>query len=205
MKEKEKIKLNITLIVVCVCVLSFSLLYASYGYFFKIDNDDNGEILSVEYLDKNNNTLSTHNEPMTFDSNGVKNTEVVYIQNSDPQNSKKITLTIANDEDSFKSRNDYKESDMLVPLEYINVIVYKFNEKNNQLNPVTDIIKLSNATIYSLKNGEVEYSLFTDILESSSGLNNANTYTIFMWLDENTPETYYNAYLSLKTEVREDA
>ena len=202
---KEKIKLNITLIVVCVCVLSFSLLFASYGYFFQLDKDKHVNELLVEYLDKNSNTLSNHNVPMSFDSNSVKNSEVIYVQNSDAERSKSITFTVANDIDSFKSRDDYNVSDKLIPLKYINVVVYKFNEKNNQLNPVTDIINLGNATIYKNDGDNTEYALYTDKLSPSSNLDNANTYTIFMWLDANAPEEYYNDYLSIRTEVRENS
>ena len=202
MREKEKIKLNVTLIVICVCVLSFSLLWVSYGYFFKIDNDVE-ESLLVEYLDKNGNTLSTHNVPMTFDLGSVKNSEVIYVQNSDIKNGKKIAFTVTKDVDSFKSRSDYNVTDTLVPLEYINAIVYKFDEKSSKLNPVTDIVNLGSATIFNTSGDEVEYSLYVENLGSASSLNNANTYTIFMWLDSNAPEEYYDAYLSLRIEVRE--
>lgn len=202
MKEKEKIKLNVTLIVICVCVLSFSLLWVSYGYFFKLDNDVEDSLL-VEYLDKNGNTLSTHNVPMTFDLNSVKNSEVIYVQNSDTKHSKKIAFTVEKDVDSFQSRSDYKSTDTLIPLEYINAMVYKFDERSNKLNPVTDIVNLGNATIYNSNGEEVEYSLYVENLGSASSLNNANTYTIFMWLDSNAPEEYYDAYLSIRIEVRE--
>lgn len=203
MKEKEKIRLNITLIVVCVCVLSFSLLWASYGYFFKLDDNETTNNLLVEYLDKNNNTISTHNVPMAFDANEVKNSEVVYVQNSDSSNSKKIMFTIASDPYSLRLQKNFKETDTLIPSKYIDAIVYKFNEKNNQLSPVTDVINLGKATINDSSSDNTEYILFTDTLGPSSSLDNANTYTIFMWLDENAPESYYESYLSLKVNVRE--
>ena len=47
--------------------------------------------------------------------------------------------------------------------------------------------------------------LYVENLGSASSLNNANTYTIFMWLDANAPEEYYNDYLSIRTEVRENS
>ena len=68
---KEKIKLNITLIAVCVCVLSFSLLFASYGYFFQLDKDRHVNELLVEYLDKNSNTLSNHNVPIYYNVQNI--------------------------------------------------------------------------------------------------------------------------------------
>ena len=208
--KKEALVLLVSVVALLIVIIGFS-----YSYFTSIDTGkDNiisvgdlkvsfcedetcntnypnfGQVIGTKKI--NDEIVADSIYPYIFDSEAVSKTP--YIFNIKNTGSLPVYLTIKLKEDTDYTPNNISEYKSLAKL-YANNIKIGISNCNNEIDRVN---------INILKYGEL---IDNKILENDLlGVNEDNTYCLWTWLDENTPndvqDTYFVANLDFKAEYK---
>ena len=210
MRFINSIKRETRIIAVSVILLTLSTLGLSYSAIFEIKSNTNNQVietgsLSVVYGSSSNAINDLEMLPMS-DADGLDNesSSTIYIQNNSTLNSA-FTITISYDYNNFISREDFKEGDELIPFEFLKMAVFEYNTGMSSMVQVSSVINLGDVPIYKLGSDYYgnSYAVYNDTVDKSSSGNNAKTYAVKIWIDEDAPDeaTGYFVFLNINVEA----
>ncbi len=203
----KRLKKNTIYLFLGVIAFTITTIGYSYAIFFSIDSSTLEQQISAGDLQvafNNSSTSITRNSMLpTSDADGLaaSSASTIYLQNNGSTDSTAF-FTVKYDYESFTSDADYTADSMLIPLEFLRAAVFVYDDVAGQMVQASDVFTLSELPVYTVDTSNYynnAYRLYFANIEKSTSGNNAQTYSIKVWLDENAPEYIrdYKLYLNV--------
>ncbi|MFI3260997.1 MAG: carboxypeptidase-like regulatory domain-containing protein [bacterium] len=177
----------ISIIVIC---LTITVIGTSYSVFFDINANENEQVIQTgDLIVKFDNTSSTLTDAYVYpmsDIDGISSgaQSIYYIQNNGTIDASFLfTLT--------------KNESHVLSEKYIKIAIFEYDATTRKSSLISDIIPLSDVLVTE----DGDYILYNSTIGASSSGENAKTFSIKMWLDEDVPETIIGEDIDLTINV----
>lgn len=203
-------------VIMIFCVLGLTALTLSFSYaaFFTVKTNKNNQTIMVGDLSVGYGGMSERKArsksgkmnivsmlPMS-DADGMAQTQtsIIYIQNEGSLDASYV-LTIGYDLASFLNRSDYKEEDVLTPIDYIKFAIYEYSGSSGS-NLIAGPLTLADLPVYKVDTSDSRNNRYAILFDSLGTVSDTTkTYQIKLWLSDKATASVKDSYFYINSEV----